>query len=606
MAATLLVATTAGALEVVPPPYQQRTEAAGVVRVWGTAELRPLLDRWASGFQRVHPAIRIEAHLTGTDVGMAALYTGKADLALAGREASANEAKAFEWIHRYKPSPVEVATGFETPGRSPALVACVNAANPLSQLTLAQLDAIFSHERLQGFPRAIVTWGDLGLTGEWAAKPINLYTFDTESGSGRFFRGAVLKDSRKLNWERLTEFSDTATRASHDAARKIFAALARDRYGLAVASGRVPPSVKVLALPVEPTREAIASRRYPLARAVHAYFNAKPGTALDAPLADFLRFVLSEEGQRLAGEGDYLPLDSANAARQRETLAMAAGGVIRIVGYNDMKEMLEPIARRFEAAHPGVKIQLDLPGTRFAPAALASGESALAPMGAVFTPAQLAEYRARAGLDPLAIRVAHASLDAKALSGPLAVFVNRDNPLPSLTLGQLARVFSGDLKTWDDLGLGGAWSQMPITAYGVQEGTALANEMREKALMGRGFARDLRGFPQSVDVVDRVGKDPHGIGFAAAMRATPEVRALPIAPREGAEPVALTAGNIVAGRYPLDRYLWVYVRPPISLFAREFLRLMLSAEGQDAIAASPQRYLPLSAAEAREEQAKLD
>src|SRR6202171_557195 len=118
---------------------------------------------------------------------------------------------------------------------------------------------------------------------------------------------------------------------------------------------------------------------------------------------------------------------------------VGADGAIVVVGYNDMRDMLEALVPLFAAAHPDIRIRLDLPGKRFAPAALARGESAFAPMGAEFTPAQLAEYRALQPLDPAAFRVAHASLDPRAVSGPLAIFVHRDNPIASLTLEEVAR-----------------------------------------------------------------------------------------------------------------------------------------------------------------------
>ena len=305
-----------------------------------------------------------------------------------------------------------------------------------------------------------------------------------------------------------------------------------------------------------------------------------------------------------AAPGGAFALDPALPHYQPRWFA-APMAPVRIVGYNDMHDLLEPIVRRFKLAHPDVAIELDLPGTRFALPALASGESELAPMGAEFTPPQLAEYRARAGGDPVAFRVAHASLDARALSGPLAIVVHRDNPLPSLSLTQVRRIFCGTVRNWGELGVGGAWARRPIVTYGLQAGTALAHEMRARALGNADFAPGLHGFVQSADVVDGVGSDPQGIGFAAAMRATAEVRVLAIASEDGAPPVAPTAHNLVAGHYPLDRYLLIYARPPISFFAREFLRLVLSREGQQAVADSPQRYLPLSAADAAAELHKL-
>ena len=285
---------------------------------------------------------------------------------------------------------------------------------------------------------------------------------------------------------------------------------------------------------------------------------------------------------------------------------VATDGAIRIVGYNDMRDMLEAIVARFAAAHPGRWIALDLPGTRFAPAALAAGTSALAPMGAEFTPPQLADYRKTVGDDPLEFRVAHASLDPRALSGPLAIFVHRDNPLGSLTMAQAARAFTGDASRWGDLGATGEWADRPLHLYGMVRGTALALFMEKSALGGRPLAKEMAGFPQSAEVVRRVGEDPLAIGFAAAVRTTPSVRMLALAARETDEPVAPTAESVAAGRYPLDRFLLIYARRPLTPFAREFLRLVLSREGQEAVAASPQGYFPLSAKEADTQRAKLE
>ncbi len=331
--ATLILALLTGsafAVELVPPPHQARTSVDGVIRVWGSAEMKPLLERWEKGFRRQHPRVRIESHLTGSDIAMAGLYTGNADIALLGREATAPEVKAFEWIYRYRPTPVDIATGsLDRPGRSPALVAYVHRDNPLARISLRQLDAIFSRERLRGAPAAIATWGDLGLEGEWSRRPINLYTFDTETGTGRFFRSVALKDSRLLDWERITEFTDTRSLRdpSHDAGNRILEALSRDRYGLAVASGPATAATKALALAGEsgeyhaPTRENLVTRRYPLARAVYAYVDRKPDTALDAPVAEFLRYVLGVEGQgHVAASGSYLGLEARRAREQARKL----------------------------------------------------------------------------------------------------------------------------------------------------------------------------------------------------------------------------------------------------------------------------------------------
>lgn len=271
-----------------------------------------------------------------------------------------------------------------------------------------------------------------------------------------------------------------------------------------------------------------------------------------------------------------------------------------------MAFMMEGWVSLYRREHPEERFDLDLRGTRFAPAALASGESALAPMGALFTPPQLEAYRAAAGHDPVAFRVAHASLNEAALSGPLAVFVHAANPIASISTADLARVYSGKATRWGDLGMEGEWAARSIGITGVAPGTALAYEFAGAVMDGGVFSSRLTGLPQSAQVVEWVSAHPHGMGFAAAMRATPAVRVVPVAARAGEAAVAPTVESISSGRYPLDRHLFIYARRPLSPLARRFIGIALSPEGQAIVAASPQGYLPLSAREVAAERAKLE
>lgn len=268
-------------------------------------------------------------------------------------------------------------------------------------------------------------------------------------------------------------------------------------------------------------------------------------------------------------------------------------GAIAVVGYNDMAEMLHALGARFGELHPDFRFAWDLPGTKAAPAALAGGRSAFAPMGAPMTPSQLADYVAVTHAPPLVFRVAHASLSSKALSGPLAIFVHRDNPLASLSLPELAAVFSGT-----DHARG-------LRPCGVEAEAALGLFFRERVLGGQKFAAEFVGVPQSAEVVRRVGEDVHAIGFAAACRATPGVKMLALAAQTGGVPVAVTDENVAAGRYPLDRHLLICARPPLAPWLREFLRFVFSRDGQAIIAAGTLGYLPLNAGDAAAERAKL-
>src|SRR4051812_29718142 len=175
--------------------------------------------------------------------------------------------------------------------------------------------------------------------------------------------------------------------------------------------------------------------------------------------------------------------------------ASGFGAEIAIVGYNDMAEMIAGLDAAFAALHPDARFRTELKGTRFGPAALAEGRATVAPMGALFTPAQLGAYRAVAGRDPLAFRIAHASLSPKALSGPNAVFVHRDNPLRDADLPALATVFTRPgPHEWAELG--GGYPGKAIRVAGLEPDTPLALEMQAAAFPGRSFARDVESFHQ--------------------------------------------------------------------------------------------------------------
>jgi phosphate transport system substrate-binding protein len=295
------------------------------IRIWGNPAMRPLLQRWETGFRKIQPHVQVLAQMNGSDVGMAALYTGKADLALLGREGSENEIKAFEWIYGYKPLALRVVRGsLGLTGHSPALAVCVHKDNPLPQLDMDQLAAVFEHKPTSGQP-AIVAWGQLGLRGEWTSQSIHLYVDDTESGTGVFFRHAALHDSRALNWEHLSEFKSRA---------QILAALARDRYGLAVTSlpchpreardGRDLRSLRLGAgggTSFAATRVDVIAGNYPLGRDGYVYLNRVPGEPVSAPVLEFLQYVLGEEGQSLLrSPDDYLPLPVLAAAEEAKKL----------------------------------------------------------------------------------------------------------------------------------------------------------------------------------------------------------------------------------------------------------------------------------------------
>jgi phosphate transport system substrate-binding protein len=182
-------------------------------------------------------------------------------------------------------------------------------------------------------------------------------------------------------------------------------------------------------------------------------------------------------------ETELPPYQPRQVAVSRDAGYVTADGSVAVVGYNDMEQMLELLGARFTEMHPGIRFAYTLKGTRTAPPALARGESAFAPMGAEFSPGQLADYVAAAGHEPLMFRIAHCSLDPSALSGPLAVIVHQDNPLTALTLAEVADIFSGR-------------STRGLHPCGLAPKTALGFFMRQRVLAGVDFSPGFCGFAQ--------------------------------------------------------------------------------------------------------------
>jgi phosphate transport system substrate-binding protein len=309
---------------------QAASDSEGVIRIWGHGArdadfIGPLVASWESGVRKLHPDIRFEASLLGDKSAIGGLYTGAADVAIMERGLSAIEKDSYEQVFgRTDPFEVTVATGsLDVRNHAPALVIFVHKDNPLDKVTLKQLDAIFGADHRRG-DRNIRTWGELGIAGEWAGKPINSYGFPIPDDASQFFQKAVMSGSQKWTGN-LTELTAAKSGGkSVDAGQRILDALAKDRYGIAISHLQYRNAqVKPLALAIdeagpyyEATRQTLIERRYPLARSVSVYINREPGKPVEARLKEFLRYVLGTRGQGdIARDGGYLPLTPA-AARE--------------------------------------------------------------------------------------------------------------------------------------------------------------------------------------------------------------------------------------------------------------------------------------------------
>jgi phosphate transport system substrate-binding protein len=313
------------------PHYRPRQAVTGVIRIWGHGSYKRdfmgrLMKYWEEGFHRYQPNVQIENRMYGTASAIGALYTGAAELAILGEEIHSPAAAAFKRVMHHPPLGIEIATGsLDVRNFDYAHVFFVHKDNPLSQITLAQLDAIFGSEHRRG-PRNIRTWGELGLKGELANKPVTPYGWRIDDDFAAYLQDALLGGSHKWNCD-LKEFAHITSPDGtlYDHGQQILDALAKDRYGIAVSNLRYQnPEVKPLALAATDagpyyaaTRENLVQRKYPLTRIIPAFLNRPPGRPVDAKVMEFLRYILSYEGQHdIVRDGGYLPL-SATAIREQ-------------------------------------------------------------------------------------------------------------------------------------------------------------------------------------------------------------------------------------------------------------------------------------------------
>ena len=301
-------------------------QTSETIRLWGYDGMAPLVKKWEQGFEKDHPEVHFKTELHGPDTAMAGLYNGVADVAVMGRELWPVDTMAFRWVFQYLPFGIEVATGsLNSPGQSFSPVVLVSSENPLSQITLEQLAGIYGSEHKRG-GKNLRVWGDLGLTGRWAHRPIHAYGYGVDDALGIYFRKRVLLDDYKPNVSGHL-LSDRGARVSAD--QRIREAVLADP--LAIGYARCTPGEAGLkALPVAneggeaavpPSASTVLNRRYPLSRSLSFYVNRAPGKPLAPELLAFLEYILSPDGQKMVKEqGQFTPLSPDVAAAQQQGL----------------------------------------------------------------------------------------------------------------------------------------------------------------------------------------------------------------------------------------------------------------------------------------------
>jgi phosphate transport system substrate-binding protein len=293
-----------------------------------------------------------------------------------------------------------------------------------------------------------------------------------------------------------------------------------------------------------------------------------------------------------AGAMAQVEVDTQIPAYQK---VQGVSGSIRSIGSDTMNQTMTMWAEEFARHYPSVKIEIEGKGSSTAPPALIEGQAQFGPMSREMKASEIDEFERKFGYKPVALE---AGVDA------LAVYVHKDCPLDSITLEQVKNAFSvaGPDVTWGNLGVAHPqWKDRPIALYGRNSASGTYGFFKEHALKKNDFKPTVREQAGSSAVVQAVASDRFGMGYSGLGYKTADVKALKVAGADG-KTVEANAENAYSGEYPLARYLYVYVnrdpRRELDPLRREFVRMMFSREGQEAVIKSG--YFPATVEMARE------
>ncbi len=315
-------------------------------------------------------------------------------------------------------------------------------------------------------------------------------------------------------------------------------------------------------------------------------------------MASVLGLSVAMSNQVMAGKVD--------AGLQDYQRTSGVSGNLSSVGSDTLANLMTLWAEEYKRVYPNVNIQIQAAGSSTAPPALTEGTSNLGPMSRKMKSKEIQKFEEKFGYKPTAIRVA---LDA------LAVYVNKDNPIKGMTIPQVDAIFSStrkcgydkDITTWGDLGLTGAWKNRKVQLYGRNSVSGTYGYFKKKGLCKGDFKSGVNEQPGSASVVQSVTASLNGIGYSGIGYKTSGVKAVPLTKKVGKPFVEATNENAIAGKYPLARFLYVYVNKhpnkPMAPLEREFIKMVLSRAGQEVVVKDG--YIPLPASVAEKELAKL-
>jgi phosphate transport system substrate-binding protein len=279
--------------------YSKTSGVSGNLDSIGSDTLNNLMTLWQEGFLKLYPNVKIQIEGKGSSTAPPALIKGTAQIGPMSRKMKASELDEFEKAFGYKPTTIRVAVD--------ALAVYVNKDNPIEKLTLSEVDAIFSTTRSCGHSGSIDTWGGAGLTGSWAAKPISLYGRNSASGTYGYFKKVALCKGDYRN--KVKEQPGSAS---------VVQGVTEDKYGIGYSGiGYKTSGVRTVMLAKKDGAEyygtdpeTVLSGKYPLSRYLYLNINKTPNKPLDPLVHEFIKYILSTEGQRIVVKDGYLPISS--------------------------------------------------------------------------------------------------------------------------------------------------------------------------------------------------------------------------------------------------------------------------------------------------------
>jgi phosphate transport system substrate-binding protein len=301
----LLAMPAATALDQSLPPYKPVTGIAGQIKSVGSDTLNGEMELWAKAFSERYPDVKLAIEGKGLATAPPALLDGTSQFGPMSRPMTTAESEAFEKKFGYKVSNLAVAVD--------ALAVYVNKDNPILCLTMEQVDRIFSSTRKGSGGKSIDTWDDVGLAGEWATKPISIYGRNEISGTYEFFREIALYSGDYKQEVKQQPGSEA-----------VVDNVASDKFAIGYSGiGYKTDGVRAVPLAITSGREcydtsaeATYSGNYPIARYLYIYFNKKPKEQLDPLRGEFIKYILSRDGQTLVEKGGFYPI--TNGLRESE------------------------------------------------------------------------------------------------------------------------------------------------------------------------------------------------------------------------------------------------------------------------------------------------